>query len=362
MLYLKQSTAVTIKMGPFLDEDDGKTVESALTLSQADFRVSKNGGNFAQKNEASAATHDELGYYDVSIDTTDTNTLGRLLIAVHESGALPVWKEFMVVPANTYDSLVGGSDNLEVDAVAVSGDSTAADNLESDYDGTGYAKANSTIGTATNVTNQVSADMTAISGDSAAADNLETMLDGTGGQTLSLGQLKVLASGADHAVHLEGGPTNGHGLYCLGQSLGDGIYASGKHGLELLGTHATQGSGIYTQGNGSSGAGILAFSATGDDINGDINGSIGSLGTTAKSDVNSEVVDALATDTYAEPGSVPSATASLKDKIGWLFALARNKITQTSSTQNLRDDGDTGNIASATVSDDGTTATREEWV
>ena len=31
------------------------------------------------------------------------------------------------------------------------------------------------------------------------------------------------------------------------------------------------------------------------------------LGTTAKSDVNAEVVDALATDTYAEPASVPSA-------------------------------------------------------
>ena len=44
-----------------------------------------------------------------------------------------------------------------VDVGAVSGDTTAADNLELDYDGTGYAKANSTIGTATDVTNGVTA-------------------------------------------------------------------------------------------------------------------------------------------------------------------------------------------------------------
>ena len=38
---------------------------------------------------------------------------------------------------------------VSADIVSVSGDSTAATNLESDYDGTGYAKTNSTIGTTT---------------------------------------------------------------------------------------------------------------------------------------------------------------------------------------------------------------------
>lgn len=73
------------------------------------------------------------------------------------------------------------------------------------------------------------------------------------------------------------------------------------------------------------------------------------------------VVAALATDTYAEPSAVPAATASLKDKIGWLAALARNKITQTSTTQALRNDADSGNIATASVSDTGGTTTRGEW-
>ena len=89
--------------------------------------------------------------------------------------------------------------------------------------------------------------------------------------------------------------------------------------------------------------------------------SVTALGATAKADVNAEVVDALATDTYAEPSGVPSATASLKDKIGWMQALARNKITQTSTTQTLRNDGDSGNISQSTVSDDGTTFTRGKF-
>lgn len=67
-----------------------------------------------------------------------------------------------------------------VDVTSISGDSNSANNLELDYDGTGYAKANSTIGIATAVTNQVTADITAISGDSGAADNAEAFFDGTG--------------------------------------------------------------------------------------------------------------------------------------------------------------------------------------
>jgi hypothetical protein len=116
MQLLKQSTAATVKVGPFLDSTDGVTAETGLTISQADVRLSKNGGNIAQKNEASACTHDELGYYDCSLDSTDTGTLGRLLLAVSESGALPVWHEFMVLPANVYDSLVAGLDALQVHA------------------------------------------------------------------------------------------------------------------------------------------------------------------------------------------------------------------------------------------------------
>lgn len=63
----------------------------------------------------------------------------------------------------------------------------------------------------------------------------------------------------------------------------------------------------------------------------------------------------------AEPGAVPALTANLKTALSWLLALARNKITQTSTTSSLRNDADNATIATSTVSDDGTTFTRGEW-
>lgn len=335
---LKQSTAVTVKLGPFVDAGDGATLESGLTLSQADIRLSKNGGDFAQTNNSAGATYDESGFYDVPLDTTDTNTLGNLVVVISESGALLVFARFMVLPANVYDSLFS-TDRLEVDltqiggaavststaqlgvnavqaggtawgsgaitaaslaadagaeiadavcdealsghvtsgtlgqrlqqirantaqagaagtitldasasatddfyngnlihitggtgagqarvisdyvgsskvasvaenwatnpssdsvfqivpggsgpvsgtvsanVVSISGDSTAADNAESFFDGTGYAGTNNTIPTVTTVTNAVTANVTQISGDSGAADNAEAFFDGTG--------------------------------------------------------------------------------------------------------------------------------------------------------------------------------------
>lgn len=115
---LRQSTATTVVLGPFVDDADGKTAETALTISQADVRLSKNAGTFAQKNDATAATHMELGYYACPLSTTDTNTLGRLTVVVHESGALPRRKDFLVVTANVWDTLCS-TDRLDVEVAAM---------------------------------------------------------------------------------------------------------------------------------------------------------------------------------------------------------------------------------------------------
>lgn len=124
--WLKQSTAATVKLGPFVDSTDGVTAETGLTIAQSDIRLSKNGGSFAQSHNAAGATHDENGWYGIPLDTTDTGTLGNLTVAVYTSGALPVWKDFMVVPANIWDSLFGGTDNLQVDAVQWGGTAVAS--------------------------------------------------------------------------------------------------------------------------------------------------------------------------------------------------------------------------------------------
>jgi len=96
-------------------------------------------------------------------------------------------------------------------------------------------------------------------------------------------------------------------------------------------------------------------------VGGNVVGSVGSLGTTAKSDVNAEVVDALNVDTYAEPGQEsPGATASLVKKIGYLYKAWRNRTKQTASQYSLYNDDAATVDQKATFSDDGTTADKGE--
>jgi hypothetical protein len=109
MLYLRQSTASqAVVIGPFVDSTDGNTAETALTVDAADIRLSKNGANIVGKNSG-GGTHDELGYYTITLDATDTDTVGRLQVMVHESGALPVYHEFQVLEEATFDQLFAAS-------------------------------------------------------------------------------------------------------------------------------------------------------------------------------------------------------------------------------------------------------------
>lgn len=122
MRLLKQSTATTLLLGPFLDSTDGVTSETALTISQSDVLLWKEGGTaLAQKNEATSCTHRSNGLYTCPVNTTDTNTLGILVVSVSESGALPIRQDYLVVPANVYDSIALGTDYLEVDLSQIDG-------------------------------------------------------------------------------------------------------------------------------------------------------------------------------------------------------------------------------------------------
>ena len=48
-------------MGAFMDDGDGKTAETGLTIEDSHIRVSKAGANFIDKNETTKAAHDEAG-------------------------------------------------------------------------------------------------------------------------------------------------------------------------------------------------------------------------------------------------------------------------------------------------------------
>ena len=114
---IKQSVAETIRIGPFLDKTNGVTEETGALVA-TDIQVSKDGAAFVNKSDATAPVLDADGWYSCVLNTADTGTLGKLIVKSHNAGVhLPVWHEFMVVPAKVYDSLVLGTDNLEVDTI-----------------------------------------------------------------------------------------------------------------------------------------------------------------------------------------------------------------------------------------------------
>ena len=88
------------------------------------------------------------------------------------------------------------------------------------------------------------------------------------------------------------------------------------------------------------------------------------LAADALAEINAEVVDALATDTYAEPAATtaPGATVSIEEKISYIYAVLRNK-TETTATKHTiyQDDGST-EIMTAVLSDDATTYTKAEYI
>jgi hypothetical protein len=59
-----------------------------------------------------------------------------------------------------------------------------------------------------------------------------------------------------------------------------------------------------------------------------------------------------------ELGGVPDADASLQDKLGWLFMIFANPMTQTAGLQTLRTRANSADVATAAAASDGTTTTR----
>ena len=106
---LRQSTAVDVLIGPFVDSTDGDTEEAALTINRADVLLSKNGQGAVQKTDVTAAASDADGFYNCELDATDTDTVGQLVLYVHVAGALAVRHDFQIVEEEPYDDIFAAS-------------------------------------------------------------------------------------------------------------------------------------------------------------------------------------------------------------------------------------------------------------
>lgn len=111
---LRQSTARTLTVGPCVSTADGFTAVTSLATAMDDvttgIRISKNGAALAARHATVTATaHDADGYYKVVLDTTDSDTLGKLFLKFSNSAILPIWSEFNVVTAFAFDSFMATS-------------------------------------------------------------------------------------------------------------------------------------------------------------------------------------------------------------------------------------------------------------
>ena len=243
--YLKQSTAVDILLGPFLDETDGKTAETGLTIEDEHVLLSKNGQALAAKNDANDAAHDAVGYHNCPLDATDTNTVGQLTITAHLSGALPVRFDYHIVEEAVYDAMYGASSEGPLQAT------TAGRTL--DILSTGEAAANVThwTGNAAAATSQdgvpevdvtywtgtaatlssgsakPEVDIASVHDDATAAGNLESACDNySATRGLSGTALPAVAAGGAGGV-----PTDATGSTDLINDIWDEVLTGGTHNV-----------------------------------------------------------------------------------------------------------------------------------
>lgn len=200
---LKQSTASQeIPLGIFVDETDGKTAETELTIANTDIKLWKMGATTLASKNSGGATHISGGIYYTVLDATDTGTLGGLVIFVHVAGALPVRVECEVLAANVYDSLIAASDKLQVHAdeitnglitaAAIATDAIDADAIASDA----VTEIQSGLATAANLATvagyldtevaAILADTSELQGDLADGGRLDLLIDAIKARTDNL--------------------------------------------------------------------------------------------------------------------------------------------------------------------------------
>ncbi len=118
-------------------DNDGDLVTDAAGL---DSEISKDGGTFADCTNEATQIAESSGMYYLDLTATEMNA-DTVAIIIKTTTTNAKTTPIVLYPAEPTD--------IPVNVKAISDDTGAADNLEADYDGTGYAKANSTVGTCT---------------------------------------------------------------------------------------------------------------------------------------------------------------------------------------------------------------------
>jgi hypothetical protein len=182
MIYIDVDTAVTVPANimPLMDDTDFITREVAIVYNQAGMELAWNFVTSAGVPSYTAVTPTTSGVYDwthvgggmykIEIPASGGASINNTAEGVGYftgicTGVL-AWRSPDIVfrAAALNDALIDGGDSLDVNVTAVSGDTTAADNAEAFFDGTGYAGTNNIIPSVTTVTGNVNGSVASVSG------------------------------------------------------------------------------------------------------------------------------------------------------------------------------------------------------
>lgn len=211
---LPTNTATILAVGPFVDNADGVTPETGMTVTNitcelfsesdagsAPTRTAITLAASGSTNDMVHITSDVAGFYSVELTAAQLNFLGRATLVFTDSDVcLPVFMQLHVVPAQVYNSFTAGTDLIDANASQLGGTSQTGRDIGASVllsPGTGTGQIALTSGAVDNVTlvatTTTNTDMRGT--DSAAtATNLATAqsdldtLTGTDGVTLATSQ------------------------------------------------------------------------------------------------------------------------------------------------------------------------------
>jgi len=125
MLLAKQSTALTLVVGPILDSTGAEYASAVI----GDLSISKNGGTLTALASAASLTVIANGQYILVLTTGNTDTLGAFQITCNKSTYQMPMIERQVVPATVYDAIVTNATNTNGGLLAASTATTVNANV-----------------------------------------------------------------------------------------------------------------------------------------------------------------------------------------------------------------------------------------
>ena len=354
MEFLRSNTAVLVAVGPFYDKTDGVTIETALTITNERITLiaetdagsaptlildNITGATAATANDLNYITAGDSGMMQLELAAADVNRVGRMKLQITDAANhVPVFHSYFVLPQAIFDWLTGVIVPLPANVTTWLGTAAATPTVA------GVPEVDPTHWNGTAVSTPATAGIPEVNVknfNNLAAVALP-LVPTTAGRTLdvSVGG----EAGLDWAN--VGSPTTALNLSATNIDV-DQIVASVSGAVGSVTGAVGSVTGAVGSVTGAVGS-VTGLTAS------NLDATITSRATPAQ--VNTEVLDVLNVDTFAEPGQgAPAATTTLVGKLGYLYKFLRNRKTQTSTTLSVFADDATTVDQKATISDNGTT-------